>query len=269
MVMPNTPTPVLFGGTGMQNLGTDAAPVAVLTSGGYYWIAADWQSTPHIIQNISKVTAWTYDRLAFGDNAPNQNPAGLGTFVYNPRFPGQYADSESATAWNGARIYGPSTGRYLQSDPLGLSGSILGTLSTFPYVGSNPMTSTDPMGQQTMGQSAPGLPWQYIIPVIIVGWICDQIDHGNVIPFPTATPTSANDNAPPVPLGMDPKPQSNCPFVRMLPPSASIPGNVSCIYQCESGLRELEFAKGVADRFCPPSIMPWQGAPWSPVSSGR
>ena len=146
MVMPNTPMPVLFGGTGMQNLGTSAAPVAVLTSGGYYWIAADWQDTPHIIQNISKVTAWTWDRYAFGDNTPNQNPAGLGTFVYNPRFPGQYADSESGTAWNGARIYGPSTGRYLQSDPLGLAATIPGSYSRYPYVGSNPLTRIDPRG---------------------------------------------------------------------------------------------------------------------------
>ncbi len=73
-------------------------PVAVLTGAGgatVYSVSADWLNTPHIIQNASKQDVWTWDHYAFGDNAPNQNPSGLGTFNYNLRFPGQYKDVET------------------------------------------------------------------------------------------------------------------------------------------------------------------------------
>jgi len=43
------------------------------------------------------------DQEPFGTAVPNQNPAGLGNFVYNPRFLGQYFDAEpdSTTTRNG------------------------------------------------------------------------------------------------------------------------------------------------------------------------
>jgi RHS repeat-associated protein len=50
------------------------------------------------------------------DNAPNQNPSGLGVFTYNLRFPGQYYDAETGLNYNGARDYNPVLGRYIESD---------------------------------------------------------------------------------------------------------------------------------------------------------
>jgi len=108
----------------------------------FYALSPDWQNTPHVIANSAGTFAWTWDRLGFGDNAPNQNPASLGTFVYNPRFPGQLSDAESGLSYNMARDYNPVFGRYAQSDPIGLGGGI----NTYGYVGGNPLGYTDAMG---------------------------------------------------------------------------------------------------------------------------
>jgi RHS repeat-associated protein len=49
---------------------------------------------------------------------------GAGNFPYNLRFPGQYKDSETGLNYNYFRDYNPTTGRYVQSDPIGLGPGI-------------------------------------------------------------------------------------------------------------------------------------------------
>ncbi len=94
----------------------------------------------------SKAIVWDAVYTPFG-----QVHSIAGTATNNQRFPGQYADAETDYYYNYFRDYDPTTGRYIQSDPIGLGGG----LNTFGYVGGNPITFIDPFGLQSVPIPAP------------------------------------------------------------------------------------------------------------------
>lgn len=57
-------------------------------------------------------------------------------------FPGQFYDTGDGKDQNWMRDYDPQTGRYMQSDPIGLRGGI----NTYAYVDNNPLIYADPLG---------------------------------------------------------------------------------------------------------------------------
>jgi RHS repeat-associated protein len=107
-----------------------------------FYVYTDQIATAREIVDASANRVWQADSEPFGANLPNENPSGQGMFTYNPRFPGQYYDRETGLHYNYFRDYDPQTGRYVQSDPIGLAGG----LNTYGYVEANPISKFDPKG---------------------------------------------------------------------------------------------------------------------------
>jgi RHS repeat-associated protein len=110
-----------------------------------YFIHSDHLNTPRVVVDRQNRVRWRWLAEPFGTSAPETNPSGLGVFTQNLRFPGQYADAESGLFYNYHRYYAAGGGGYTQSDPIGLAG---GSLSTYGYVGGNPLGYIDPDGLQ-------------------------------------------------------------------------------------------------------------------------
>jgi len=95
-----------------------------------------------VTQPADNAARWRWDSDPFGTNAPNENPSGLGVFKYNLRFPGQQYDGLAGLYYNYFRDYDAATGRYVESDPVGLRGGI----DTYVYSYNLPTDLTDPLG---------------------------------------------------------------------------------------------------------------------------
>lgn len=120
----------------------NSAPVAVLDGPSDYLVHTDHLGTPRAITDNGTVI-WRWDSDAFGTTEPLDDPDRDSTaFHYNLRFPGQYYDGESGLHYNYFRDYDRVTGRYVESDPIGLIGGI----NTFAYTGNGPLVYVDPYG---------------------------------------------------------------------------------------------------------------------------
>jgi RHS repeat-associated protein len=136
----------------------DDLPMAMVDDTGappvLYFIHTDQLGTPQKITDGSANVVWdgVYDPFGIGVSISSLwgSPTQWGNFNWgsttsvstNLRFPGQYADAETALNQNWNRDYGPTIGRYVQSDPVGL----LGGMNTYEYVNGNPLRSIDPYG---------------------------------------------------------------------------------------------------------------------------
>jgi RHS repeat-associated protein len=120
-------------------------PVALMEPAGPYFIAPDNLGSPHHITDINGQVVWQWDHDPFGVG----QPTGL-LASYEGRFPGQFADTESGRNYNYYRDYDPSTGRYIESDPVGLAAGV----NSYDYVAANPLGMTDRMALDNSSDEA-------------------------------------------------------------------------------------------------------------------
>jgi RHS repeat-associated protein len=137
-------------------------PIASVRSGVVYNIETDNLNTPVRVLDQSNNIDWSWEgKEPFGLSQPTQAIVNGSSFIFNLRFPGQYADQETGLFQNGYRDYDPTTGRYMEVDPLGLNAG----WNPYNYVESNSLNNVDLLGLYLY-------PWEK--PIQIIGGTLEQ-----------------------------------------------------------------------------------------------
>lgn len=130
-------------------------PLAVVdhtAAGGpaLYHVHADHLGTPRLMTDATKAVVWDAVFKPFGGAHSLTGPA-----ANDNRFPGQRADAVTGFHYNYFRDYDPTTGRYIQSDPIGLEGGN----NLFSYVNASPVAFIDPKGLERKPGKTPNRLW--------------------------------------------------------------------------------------------------------------
>ena len=123
-----------------QYIWLEGAPIAVVEGGVVSFVRSDHIGRPVFATDSSGVKVWTAAYLPFG---------GVRVTTGTPptaRFPGQWFQSETGLHQNWMRDYDPTTGRYMQADPLGL----VDGASVYGYARQSPGRYVDPRGEDTL-----------------------------------------------------------------------------------------------------------------------
>ncbi|MBI3014627.1 MAG: RHS domain-containing protein [Candidatus Tectomicrobia bacterium] len=125
-----------------QTIIGQAAPSEVLL-----YVHTDHLGTPVMMTDEQGQTVWEVDMEPFGETTITAQPG----VTLNLRFPGQYFDEETGLDYNYFRDYDPSTGRYVEPDPIGIQ---QGANPLYSYVDNNPMNWIDLLGLYTQEELA-------------------------------------------------------------------------------------------------------------------
>ncbi|WP_157265855.1 RHS repeat-associated core domain-containing protein [Thiobacillus thioparus] len=116
----------------------DGRPLARIDNNAQiYYYHVDHLGTPWAMTDQSGTTVWKANYEPFGKATVT-----VSTVTNNLRLPGQYYDRETGLHYNYARDYDPTTGRYIEADPIGLDGG----MNLYGYANQNPLLFTDPTG---------------------------------------------------------------------------------------------------------------------------
>ena len=208
----------------------DGVAVAVIENETVYYVRTDHIGRPSFATDDTGTIVWEANYLPFG---------GVQTTTGSPielRFPGQWFQSESGLHQNWMRDYDPTTGRYLQADPLGL----VDGASVYGYALQNPGRYSDPRGESIFDIFKPKKP--------------------------------ANDNFPPKECA--PKPRK-CNLIRALDEAGQralgiggkYPNGKLCIYKCPDDYAKMEFHSRWAT--CNSPVLELETNPLSPSDLGK
>ncbi len=123
--------------------------IGVWEGGQLFYVRTDHIGRPVFATNDLGLKVWEASYLPFGGVHASSGPNS------DLRFPGQWFQSESGLHQNWMRDYDPTTGRYLQSDPLGL----VDGASVYGYALQNPGRYVDPRGEASIPRPGPVLPF--------------------------------------------------------------------------------------------------------------
>jgi len=130
-------------------------PVGMIQAGKLFYIESDHLGSPRaVIDPLRDVAVWRWSLLgeAFGKGEVAEDPDQDGALqAFDLRFPGQRHDSASDLNYNYHRDYDAATGRYVESDPVGMAAGS----STYGYVGGMPLNAYDPRGLTAIRGSLP------------------------------------------------------------------------------------------------------------------
>ena len=153
----------------------DDTATAPQNSSGLYYLHNDHLGTPRAVSDEDQKVVWRWESDPFGNGLPEEDPDGDGQrFTLDLRFPGQYYDGETGLHYNYFRTYDPSTGRYLESDPIGLGGG----LNTYAYAGGNPINYVDPLGLESCKGTWVQVGWNRVFNVVCqCVWLCLSCEY--------------------------------------------------------------------------------------------
>ncbi|MCD4742969.1 MAG: RHS domain-containing protein, partial [Desulfobacteraceae bacterium] len=145
-----------FGATGAEiksygykpNSTWTSDPLFMKVGEEYYFYQNDHLGTPQKMTAGNGEVVWSAKYNSFGEAMIE-----IETVENNLRFPGQYEDGETGLHYNYWRYYDVKAGRYIKTDPIGISG---GT-NSFLYSNQNPITVVDPFGLICNIEKMPGV----------------------------------------------------------------------------------------------------------------